>query len=71
MLYFVLFFSLMFVKPHKLQPFFIVSFVGVSCTILGMFIWAMTANGGAGNLVTPTKALSTGYVQSPHRLLKL
>jgi len=61
MIYFVIFTSLMFVKPHKLQPFFVVSFVGVSITILGMFIWAMAVNGGVGDVVAPTAELSTGY----------
>ncbi|KAK5174870.1 uncharacterized protein LTR77_000006 [Saxophila tyrrhenica] len=60
MIYFVIFTALMFVKPYKLQPFFITSFIGVSLTILGMFIWAMAVNGGVGDVVAPTAALSTG-----------
>ena len=58
-LYYIIFVALLFVKPYKLKPFFIVSFWGVVHTILGMFIWAMAANGGAGDLVAPTKALSS------------
>ncbi|EXJ84746.1 hypothetical protein A1O3_05418 [Capronia epimyces CBS 606.96] len=59
-IYFVVFVALIMVRPYKLQPFFLVSFVGVILTILGMFIWAMAKNHGAGDLVTPTLKLGTG-----------
>ncbi|KAK3314112.1 permease for cytosine/purines, uracil, thiamine, allantoin-domain-containing protein [Apodospora peruviana] len=57
-IYFVFFVALLFVKPYKLQSFFLVSFVGVTLTMLGMFIWALAANKGAGNLVAPPVAIS-------------
>ncbi|RDW78166.1 uracil permease-1 [Coleophoma crateriformis] len=59
-LYMCIFVPLMFVKPYKLHYFFMVSFGAVVATILGMFIWAMSANRGAGNLVAPVTKLSTG-----------
>lgn len=57
-----IFVPLMFVKPYKLHYFFMASFFAVVTTILGMFIWAISANHGAGDLVAPIKKLSTGYV---------
>ncbi|KAB5578065.1 hypothetical protein GE09DRAFT_1088381 [Coniochaeta sp. 2T2.1] len=53
MIYFVFFLALMFVKPYKLQPFCLVSSAGVYYTIIGIFIWSVAANHGAGNLVSP------------------
>ncbi|PKS11151.1 hypothetical protein jhhlp_002912 [Lomentospora prolificans] len=60
MIYWVVFVGMLCVPPHKLQGFFLASFIGVSLTIVGMFIWAMAANRGAGDLVAPTLKLSTG-----------
>lgn len=58
-IYFCVFVPLLWVKPYKMQKFFLVSFIGVLCTIVGMFIWAMAASGGGGSLITPTQELST------------
>lgn len=58
-IYYVIFVGLIFVKPYKLHRFYLVSFVGVTTTIFGTFIWAMASNGGAGDLVAPETELST------------
>lgn len=60
MIYWVVFVGMLCVPPHRLQGFFLASFIGVSLTIIGMFIWAMAANHGAGDLVAPTLKLSSG-----------
>ncbi|KAH8674590.1 permease for cytosine/purines, uracil, thiamine, allantoin-domain-containing protein [Tricladium varicosporioides] len=59
-IYICFFVPLLLIKPYKLHKFFMFSFFGVITTILGMFIWAMAANRGAGDLVAPAKKLSTG-----------
>lgn len=57
-IYIVIFTSLMFVHPSKLQPMIYLSQYGINATILGLFIWALSANGGVTMLV-PTKAISS------------
>ncbi|EXJ83331.1 hypothetical protein A1O1_06952 [Capronia coronata CBS 617.96] len=57
-LFFLVFLGVLLVPPYKMYNFFRVSFCAVVTTILGMFIWAMAANHGAGNLVEPAKKLS-------------
>ena len=65
LIYWVIFVGLIFVKPYKLHYLFSVSFVGVSLTIVGMFIWSLAANGGAGDLVAPPVELSKRCVYGP------
>ncbi|KAF8852002.1 hypothetical protein BDZ45DRAFT_807858 [Acephala macrosclerotiorum] len=60
--YFCCFVPLLLIKPHKLHYFSVFSFFSVIATIIGMFIWAMAANHGAGDLVAPAKNLSRGVV---------
>jgi NCS1 family nucleobase:cation symporter-1 len=61
-IYMVVFFGVLFIPAFKMHTFFRVSFVAVIITIVGMFIWAMAANHGAGNLVAPSQDLSSSYV---------
>lgn len=51
-----------FVPPHQVQRFLEVSLVISSATLLGIMGWAVAANGGAGNLVTPAVAVSKSQV---------
>ncbi|KAK5173986.1 uncharacterized protein LTR77_001065 [Saxophila tyrrhenica] len=46
-IYICIFTPLMFVHPSRLQPVLAVSLVTTSCTVVGMFIWALGQNGGA------------------------
>lgn len=62
--YMVIFYGVLLIKPYKMTMFFRVSFAAVVTTILGMFIWAMAANGGAGSMVPPGTKLSNAYVPS-------
>lgn len=54
----VVFYGVLTIPPFKMNIFFRVSFAAVVITILGMFIWAMAANHGAGSMVAPGKNLS-------------
>ncbi|EXJ82047.1 hypothetical protein A1O1_08116 [Capronia coronata CBS 617.96] len=48
------------IKPHKLEPFMWPVFVGIVGTVFGIMGWAVATNGGsAGNLVAPAIAVST------------
>ncbi|RDW84988.1 uracil permease-3 [Coleophoma cylindrospora] len=49
-----------FPSYHHMRNTLPAGFGAVVATILGMFIWAMSANRGAGNLVAPVTKLSTG-----------
>lgn len=59
-IYMVIFVPLLFVPAHKLQPALVFSTASVCATILGMFIWAMSSNHGAGNLVSPGIPIDKG-----------
>ncbi|RFU32336.1 hypothetical protein B7463_g3976, partial [Scytalidium lignicola] len=59
-IYMCIFVPILCIKPYKLRVFFMVSFFAVTTTILGMFIWAMATNHGAGNLVAPIEKISKG-----------
>lgn len=54
----VIFIGVLTIPAYKMYTFFKISFCAVLITILAMFIWAMAANHGAGDLVKPTKKLS-------------
>ncbi|KAI0473054.1 permease for cytosine/purines, uracil, thiamine, allantoin-domain-containing protein [Xylariaceae sp. FL0804] len=56
-IYIVVFTSLMFVHPSRLQPFIYFSQWVVNFTILGVFIWALSANGGV-TLLPASKTIS-------------
>ncbi|KAJ5901916.1 hypothetical protein N7495_002444 [Penicillium taxi] len=56
-IYIVIFTSLMFIHPSKLQPLLFFSQILVGCTMLGIFIWAMAKNGGA-SILPPSKEIS-------------
>jgi nucleobase:cation symporter-1, NCS1 family len=60
-IYIIIFTSLMFIHPSKLQPLIYLSQYGVMATILGLFIWALAANGGA-SILPPSKEISSRYV---------
>ncbi|KAI1340159.1 hypothetical protein F5Y15DRAFT_50141 [Xylariaceae sp. FL0016] len=57
-IYIVVFTLLMFIHPSKLQPLIYLSQYGINLTILGVFIWALAANGGA-SLLPPSKTISS------------
>ncbi|KAH9885728.1 permease for cytosine/purines, uracil, thiamine, allantoin-domain-containing protein [Xylariomycetidae sp. FL2044] len=57
-IYIVIFTLLMFIHPSKLQPLIYFSQYGINLTILGLFIWALAANGGA-SLLPPSKTISS------------
>ncbi|KAI1846696.1 hypothetical protein JX265_009001 [Neoarthrinium moseri] len=42
-----------FVPPHQIQKFLVANLVVSTATLLGIMSWAVHANGGAGNLVSP------------------
>ncbi|RDW73035.1 putative permease-2 [Coleophoma cylindrospora] len=51
---------ILFIKPHKLEPFMWPAFIGTVATVFGLMAWAVNKNGGSpGNLITPTIVLST------------
>lgn len=58
-IYIIVFIPLLFIHPSKLQPFLTFSFAAVAATIVGMFVWAVGSNGGAGELISPNKSIST------------
>ena len=50
---------IVFIKPHKLEKFMWLPFVGTVGTVFGIMGWAVSKNGGsAGNLVAPAIALT-------------
>ncbi|KEY68266.1 hypothetical protein S7711_07020 [Stachybotrys chartarum IBT 7711] len=49
------------IKPHKLEPFMWPAFIATVGTVFGIMAWAVATNGGsAGNLVSPAITLSAG-----------
>ena len=42
---------MLLVVPERLRIPFRVAFVMIACTVLGMLVWALSANGGAGTLI--------------------
>jgi NCS1 family nucleobase:cation symporter-1 len=48
-IYICIFTPLMFIHPSKLQPVLGISLISTTCTVFGLFIWALATNGG----VTP------------------
>lgn len=59
MLYFIIYFPIIFVKPHKLEKFLIPSMLMTVCSFAGVLGWAMHTNGGPGNLVSPSIEISS------------
>lgn len=57
-IYILIFTSLMFVHPSKLQPLIYVSQFGINATIIGLFIWAVSTNKGA-SFLPPAKTISS------------
>ncbi|EME41928.1 hypothetical protein DOTSEDRAFT_157061, partial [Dothistroma septosporum NZE10] len=57
-IYILVFTPLMFVHPSKLQPLLATSLVTTICTVVGMFIWALSMNGGA-SVLPPSKVISS------------
>lgn len=51
-----------FVAPHQVQKFLEVNLVISSATLLGIMGWAVAANGGPGNLVSPAVAIPRSQV---------
>src|SRR5690349_13976916 len=50
---------IIWIKPHKLEPYMWPAFVGTVATVLGIMGWAVANNGGStGNLVSPAIAIS-------------
>ncbi|KAH8676138.1 permease for cytosine/purines, uracil, thiamine, allantoin-domain-containing protein [Xylariales sp. PMI_506] len=53
-LFIVLYFPIIyFIPPHRIDKFLVANLVVSSATLLGIMGWALHANGGTGNLVTP------------------
>lgn len=62
-LFILLYFPIIyFVPPHQVQKFLEVNLVISSATLLGIMGWAVAANGGAGNLVTPAVAVPKSQI---------
>lgn len=59
-LYWIVFVGVLTIPPYKLNRFFLCSFFACIATIIGMLIWALSANGGPGDLLAPKKTLSKG-----------
>lgn len=59
-IYIIIFTSLMFIHPSKLQPLIYISQIAVNITMVGLFIWAMTSNHGA-DFLPPSKTVSSRY----------
>lgn len=57
-IFIIVFTSLMFIHPTKLQPLLFFSQIMIGLTILGLFIWAMAKNGGA-SILPPAKEISS------------
>ncbi|KFA81703.1 hypothetical protein S40288_08095 [Stachybotrys chartarum IBT 40288] len=57
-IFIVIFTSLMFIHPTKLQPLLFLSQILIGFTILGLFIWAMASNSGA-TILPPSTELSS------------
>jgi NCS1 family nucleobase:cation symporter-1 len=54
-LFILLYFPIIyFVPPHQIQKLLVANLVVSSATLLGIMGWAVHANGGAGNLVSPS-----------------
>lgn len=56
-LYIIVFTPLMLVHPRKFHKYLFGAFAGVLATMVGLFIWAVSANGGA-SIRPPSKAIS-------------
>ncbi|KAK8056219.1 hypothetical protein PG993_001446 [Apiospora rasikravindrae] len=50
------------VQPHQIQKFLVANLVISSATLFGIMGWAIHANGGAGNLVSPPVVISKPQV---------
>jgi NCS1 family nucleobase:cation symporter-1 len=46
-IYIIIFTPMMLIHPSKLHKYLWVAFAAVLATIVGLFIWALAANGGA------------------------
>ncbi len=51
-----------FVPPHQVQKFLEVNLIVSSATLLGIMGWAVSANGGPGNLIKPAVTVSKSQV---------
>jgi NCS1 family nucleobase:cation symporter-1 len=56
--YMVVFTPLMFIHPSKMQPVLYAAFYAVTAAMVGLFIWAIAANGGAAQ-PRPAKDISS------------
>ena len=59
MLYFIIYFPIIFVKPYKLEKFLLPSTFLTCCAFAGVLGWAMHRNHGPGNLVAPSIEISS------------
>lgn len=57
-IYIIIFTPLMFVHPSRLQPVLAISLITTTCTVSGLFIWALSNNGGVTPL-QPAKDISS------------
>lgn len=58
-IYIVIFIPLLFIHPSKLQPLLVISLFGISFTFIGLFAYAVGANGGTVSLIAPTIVVSS------------
>ncbi|RDW75665.1 hypothetical protein BP5796_06486 [Coleophoma crateriformis] len=58
-IYIIIFTALLFIHPSKLQPLLLVSFVGISCTFIGLFAYCIGANGGSPSLIASSKVIGS------------
>jgi NCS1 family nucleobase:cation symporter-1 len=49
---------LAFIRPHRLRPGLYAAFITTIAVLFGILIWAMTANGGVGNLISSNVQLT-------------
>jgi nucleobase:cation symporter-1, NCS1 family len=62
-LFIILYFPIIyFVPPHQIQKFLVANLVVSSATLLGIMGWAVHANGGTGNLVSPAVEIPSSKV---------
>lgn len=60
-IYIILYFPVViWIKPHKLEPYMWPAFIATVGTVFGIMAWAVSANGGSpGDLVAPAISISS------------
>lgn len=63
-IYIIVFTSMMFIHPTKLQPFIYFSQITINCVMVSLFIWAMARNHGA-HFLPPSVTVNSRYDSHP------